>query len=224
MKRNVALLICLVLGAACFTGCAKNDEVFSQKSYTTKGEEIKEVFVDVRDRQIEVMVSADNQIHIDYFENSKEYYIISVSDGHTLTMTAQSDKEWTDYIGGKSSVGTRKISLHLPNEILTTLKLSTTNENISLPALTIIGDISLSSQGGNLVFDNLNVENAISLNAKNGDISGTIIGSYDEYAISCNVKKGKCSLQSSKGNGTKTLTVSNNNGDIDIAFISELVF
>lgn len=220
MERIAALLICLVLGAACLAGCANNDESFTQKSYTAGSEGITEVFIDVRDRQIEVALSDDNQIHIDYFENSKEYYDISVSDGHTLAMTAQSNKEWTDYIGGKSTIGTRKISLQLPNEMLTTLKLSTTNGNISLPALTIIDGLSLSSRGGNIVFDQLNVGNLIYLDSKNGDISGTIIGSYDDYAISCNVKKGKSNLPSSKENGTKTLAASSNNGNIDIGFVS----
>lgn len=221
MKRIVALLICLVLGATCLTGCTNNDEAFTQKSYTADGEKITEVCIDVQDRQIEVMLSPDSQVHIDYFENSKEYYDISVSDSYVLTMTAANDKDWTDYIGGKSASSSSKISLQLPNELLTTLKLSTTNKDISLPALTVIGDISLASYGGNIVFDKLNVENIISLNAKNGDINGSIIGSYDDYAISCDIKKGKSNLPSTKENGTKTLTVSNNNGDIDIEFISE---
>lgn len=220
MKRIAALLICLAAGVACLTGCTKNNEAFTQKSYTAESENISEVFVDVRDRQIEVTLSSDHQIHIDYFESSKEYYDISVSDGQTLTMTAQSDKEWTDYIGGKSDMDTRKISLQLPDDILTTLKVSTTNGNISLPALTVIDGLSLSAHGGNIVFDKLDVGKSIYLDAKNGDISGTIMGSYEDYTISCNVKKGESNLPSGKENGTKTLAVSNNNGDIDIEFVS----
>lgn len=96
-----------------------------------------------------------------------------------------------------------------------------TNKDITLSELAVIGDISLSSQGGNLVLEQLNVEHTISLNAKNGDITGLIIGSYDEYAIFCDSKKGESNLPSSKENGTKTLTVSNNNGDIDIEFVRE---
>ena len=103
---------------------------------------------------------------------------------------------------------------------MTTLKISTTNENITLPALAVNGTVSLSSQGGNIVFDRLDVGNTISLSAKNGDITGLIVGSYDDYAISCDSKKGESNLPSSKKGGKKSLTVSNNNGDINIEFIN----
>lgn len=221
MRKIITLLMCLVLGTVCFIGCANNDEAFTEKSYTAEIEQITEVSIDVRDRQIEVTTSADDQIHIDYFENSKEFYDISVSEDRVLTMTAASQKEWTDYIGAKSASGSRNISLQLPDALLTTLKLSTTNEDISLPALTIVGDVSLSSHGGNIVFDKLDVGNAIRLDAKNGNISGAIIGSDDDYFISSDIKKGESNLPSSTGSGTKTLTASNNNGNIDIEFVSK---
>lgn len=220
MKKIAVLLTGLMLGAVCLTGCTNNNEAFTQKSYTAQVEEITEVCIDVRDRQIKVTPSADNQIYIEYFENSKEYYNISVSDNHVLTMTAASDKGWTDYIGGKSAPGSRTISLQIPNKLLSTLTLSTTNETISLPALTVTGNISLATNSGNLEFNNLNAGNTITLKTKNGNINGSIIGSYDDYAISCNSKKGECNLPSSKENGTKKLTVSNNNGDVDVEFVS----
>lgn len=221
MKRIIVLLMSLVLGVTGLTGCTNNSDVFTEKSYTSEGKEITEICIDVRDRQIEVMPSPDNQIHINYFESSKEYYDISISDNRTLTMTAASNKAWTDYIGGKSAADSRKILLQVPGALLTALKLSTTNEDISLSALTVNGEVSLSSQGGNVIFDKLDVENTISLNAKNGDITGSIIGSYDDYAISCNSKKGESNLPPSKESGAKTLAAANNNGDIDIEFINE---
>lgn len=221
MKKMVAQLMSLALGVVCLTGCTNNDEAFTEKSYTSQGKEVTKICIDVRDREIEVMQSPDNQIYIDYFESSKEYYDISVSDDHTLTMTAASDKEWTDYIGGKPAASSRKLVLQVPNAQLTALSVSTTNETISLSALTVMGDVSLSSQGGDIVLNTLEAENKISLDAKNGDITGSIIGSYDDYAISCDSKKGESNLPSSKEGGAKTLTVSNNNGDIDIAFISK---
>lgn len=218
MKKFVTLMACVILGLTCLTGCTKNDEPFTQKNYTAESDDIREITVEVRDRQIEVALSNDDNIHIDYFENNKEYYDISVSDNHTLTMTAVSDKEWTDYIGGKSAANSRKILLQVPDAHLAALEISTTNEDISLPPLTVIDHLSLIAHGGNIVFGQLKVGKSIYLDAKNGDISGTLMGSYDDYAISCNIKKGESNLPSSKENGVKTLTVVNNNGDINVEF------
>lgn len=221
MKKIVVLLICLAVCMDQLTGCANNNDTFTQKNYTAENDQINEVNIDVRDRQIEVTLSADNLIHIDYSESSKDYYNIAVSDDNILTMTAANNKDWTDYIGGKATLNSRNIVLQLPDTQLTSLKLSTTNEDISLSAMTIAGNLSLTSNGGNIVFDKLNVEKAIDLNTKNANISGSVIGNQEDYSISCDIKKGKSNLSPNKNRGTKTLTVSNNNGDIAIKFIKE---
>ncbi|MBS5725208.1 MAG: hypothetical protein KHW59_05420 [Clostridiales bacterium] len=110
MKKIILLALCLALGGFVLAGCSTSSEPFEEKSYTSDTQ-INEINLDVRDREIEVSLSQDEQVHILYFENSKEYYDISVSDEHVLTMTSENDKEWTDYIGGKPSAENRKISL-----------------------------------------------------------------------------------------------------------------
>ena len=166
-------------------------------------------------------ISEDDQIHISYFENSQETYDITVSDEQVLTMTSASNKDWTDYIGGKPSAENRKILLQIPDSLLDTLTLSTTNEDISLPALAITKSINISSNGGNITFGNLEVGSAIYLAVKNGDISGTVVGSYDDFAIQTEIKKGESNLPDNKDGGEKTLNVSSNNGDVNITFVSE---
>ena len=58
----------------------------------------------------------------------------------------------------------------------------------------------------------------LELRAKNGNISGTVAGSYDDFAIFSAVKKGESNLPEEKDSGEKTLQVSCNNGDIAIVF------
>ncbi|EOS58898.1 hypothetical protein C814_02196 [Anaerotruncus sp. G3(2012)] len=217
MKKIISLALCFVLGCFVLAGCSDNSEPFEEKSYIPDTQ-IKEINLDVRDREIEVSLSEDGQVHIQYFENSKEYYDISVSD-EILSMTSANNKEWKDYIGGKASSENRKISLQIPNELLDTLTLSTTNEDISLPALTVTGNISVSSNGGSITFENLNVGSTLQLSVKNGNISGTIIGSYDDFAIHSKIKNGESSLPNNKDSGEKTLNVSSNNGDVNIEFV-----
>ena len=220
MKKMISLALCLLLGCFVLAGCSNSSEPFEEKSYTPDTP-IHEIHLDVQDREIEVSLSEDEQVHIQYYENSKEYYDISVSDDNVLTMASASDKEWTDYIGGKPSAENRKISLQIPDAFLDALTLSTTNEDITLSALSVNKSISISSNGGNITFENLDVGNALTLSAKNGDISGAVVGGYDDFAIQSEIKKGESNLPDQKDGGEKTLNVSCNNGDVNIELVSE---
>ena len=148
----------------------------------------------MRDREIEVTLSDDEQVHIQYSENSKEYYDISVSDGNVLTMVNANNKEWTDYIGGKPSTKDRKIVLQMPTTLLDTVTLSTTNEDISLPVLAVTGSIDISTNDGNITFESLDVGNTLTLTVIIGDISGMIGGRYEDLVIQSEVKNGVSSL------------------------------
>lgn len=148
------------------------------------------------------------------------YYEISVSDESILTMTGASNKEWTDYIGSKPAAEDRRISLQLPDALLENLTISTTNEDITLPALAVTRQISLSTNGGSIAFETLDVGSALTLSAKNGDISGAVAGSYDDFSIQTEIKKGESNLPGDKDDGEKALRVSCNNGVVDIAFVN----
>lgn len=190
MKKVILSALYILIGVFALTGCSENSEPFTAKEYTANAGDIAGVYVDVRDRSIAVALSADDDIHIQYAENSKEYYNISVSD-NVLTMKAETSKDWTDYIGAKNGADSSEIVLQVPDGLLSTLHLSTTNEDVSLAPLNVTEDVSLSSNGGDIRFENLNAGGSITLDVKNGDISGSITGNYEEHAIQCAVKKGK---------------------------------
>ena len=219
MKKIISLLLCLLFGSFILSGCSNGSEPFEEKSYTSKAQ-ISGVNIDVVDREIEVSLSMDEQVHIKYYENNKEFYDIS-SDKNVLTMKSASDKEWTDYIGVKPSDEYRKISLQIPNALLENLTLSTINEDITLSALAVNEDINISANGGNITFNDLEAQNAVTLNVKNGNISGTIVGSYDDFFIQSEIKKGESNLPGNKDSGEKKLKVSSNNGDVNIDFVKK---
>ena len=56
------------------------------------------------------------------------------------------------------------------------------------------------------------------LKAKNGNITGSVSGSMDDFVIECTIKKGESNLPDNKEDGEKTLDVTGNNGDIQIEF------
>ena len=73
MKKIISLVLCILLSAFVLSGCSSSDEPFVEKSYTPDTQ-VSEISLDVQDREIEVTLSDDSQIHIQYYENSKEFY------------------------------------------------------------------------------------------------------------------------------------------------------
>lgn len=221
MKRFTTLILPVLFVMILFAGCSNDASNFEPKTYIQDDAQIEGVAIDVQDREIQVSLSTDDLIHIDYFESDKEYYDLFVSDDGILTMTSENSKEWSDYFGGSTPSEVARISLQIPESLLSSLTLRTSKEDIILPALHITDEIFLSNNGGDILFDKLDAGNLLSLENKNGDICGTILGGYDDYHISCKIKKGESNLPAEKLGGEKELNVTNNNGDIEIQFVQE---
>ncbi|MCD8117417.1 MAG: DUF4097 domain-containing protein [Oscillospiraceae bacterium] len=218
MKKIIPLILCLAASLA-LTGCAGEEQtaLHTLRSYTAEGEQVTEISLDVRDRAIQISPSEDGQVHISYYASEQEYYDIDLSEDGCLTMTAVSDKTWADYIGTKTDEAYRLIRLQVPDEQLEALTVATTNEDITLSPLTVEGSVTLTANGGNILLNGLDAVR-VSLNAKNGDISGILAGAYEEYAIACSIKKGDSNLPSEKDGQERTLIVNGNNGDISLDF------
>ena len=74
--------------------------------------------ISLKDRKpIQPMWSGDScrQVHIQYAENSKEFYEVSLAEGNLLTMTSAANKEWTDYIGVSAGGEDGKITVQVPD-------------------------------------------------------------------------------------------------------------
>ena len=130
-------------------------------------------------------------------------------------MTLDLDQSWTDFVGVQPAAEYRTVCVYLPQE-LTDVSVSTTNEAISATGTIAAQNVTMSVNGGELSFRKIAAEKSVTLNAKNGNITGTILGSWDDYAIVCNVKKGESSLPENKTGGSKTLSVDCNNGDVEV--------
>lgn len=215
MKKIFSCILLCALLLSLLSGCTA--ETFTEEHYTADPAQVAQIQLDLRDRQVEVIASTDGQIHLRYSQSDSEFYRIAEKDG-VLTMTSESNRKWYQYFGLKTNESHRTVVLELPPEALDALAISTTNEDIRVSTLSVSDSISLSSNGGNITFDGLRAEGAISLTVKNGDIQGTILGSYEEYSIECAVKKGESNLTSNPNDAGKPLTISANNGDVAIQF------
>lgn len=108
--------------------------------------------------------------------------------------------------------------ISIPNNSLYDLSISTTNENIKINQMSFLDELSIVTNNGEIELSNVNCKKTIVLDSKNGSISGSIKGSYDDYKINCSIKKGNSSLPTLKEDGEKILRVNANNGDINLSF------
>ena len=221
MKRKALFALCMALCSILSASCTV-DENFVPYEYSHDISVVNMIAIDVRDRRIDVVPSADSQIRFSGFESSKESYSAEL-EGGKLTIKGVTNKDWTDYIGTKPSISNRMITLEVPNALLGSLEIATTNEKIDVQGLSVNDDVTLSSNGGDVVFTGLSAGSSINLNAKNGNIKGFIAGSYEEYSISVEIKKGDTNIES-KESGDKSLQLNANNGDIAIEFLGRCYF
>lgn len=214
MKKTAILFAAVSFGlAGSLSGCA-SDENFTAQQYVAEGEVVS-LSVDVSDRAVKLMPSEDGKLRIDYYESEKTSYDISLSEEGVLSVTLDLDQSWTDFVGVQPAAEYRTVCVYLPQK-LTDVSVSTTNEAISATGTIAAQNVSLTVNGGDLTFGKIAAEKSVTLNAKNGNITGTILGSWDDYAIACNVKKGESSLPENKTGGSKTLSVDCNNGDVAV--------
>lgn len=215
-KYGILLGAGALLCALCLAGCSGQQEAYETQTYSVEAAQIEAIEIDVTDRKIAVAYSPDDEIHLTYYESSRQQYDIEAQDG-VLTLRSADDKQWTDFIGGKPERTYRTITLELPRTLEASLSLKTTNEGLQLPALSLSGDLLVAVNQGGIEMEAVECGGDIQLEAKNGDIKGRLVGSYDDYTIISQAKKGENSLPESKDGGSHRLTVRTNNGDIQLA-------
>lgn len=77
MKKIFVLMAGAAVMMGVLSGCSSQEGSFEAKTYVSS-EPISGVCIDVSDREIEVSLSGDDLVHIDYLESGEEYYTISV--------------------------------------------------------------------------------------------------------------------------------------------------
>lgn len=217
MKKIVCVVLA-VLFVFAFVGCS-NGGTFSEKNYLSENGQIRSIIIDVADRELNIGLSSDGQISVNYFDSEKQYLEISVSESNELVIRLAYDRSWTDFIGVKPDRKYRGITVLVPENLLASLNASTTNGDIKVSCLDVSEEINLYSNGGDVIFERIGAGGKISLKAKNGDIRGAVAGGLDEFSVSCKIKKGDCNLPLSKEGGDKEFFADCNNGDIYVEFV-----
>lgn len=87
MKKVITMIGLFCISMVVLSGCSAKQTDFTEKNYTVDSTQIQSINIDAIDRKIDVELSDDDQIYIDYYESEQEFFNIAVSDDHTLTMS-----------------------------------------------------------------------------------------------------------------------------------------
>lgn len=189
-----------ILASTLFGLTSCGDTEFNAQTYTSSSS-LTSLTMTVENRTVNIKKSMDDKLMIEYYDSDKEYLNITENDS-IIDISLGIDKQWYDFIGIQSDSQYRIINLYLPSTI-SSVQISTTNENINADNLTISNYIMLNTIYGDIELIDIYGSNKIELTTKNGNINGTIVGSYDDYSIKCEIKKGNTNLPSKKENGKK---------------------
>lgn len=133
MKKTLTLAAALILAVLLLgtAGGCKDQENFSEKSYSCAGEDVERVNIDVRDSAVEIAPSKDGTLRLAYYESEKRTYEIAFTNG---TLSVSLTANGGTLFGVQSDTRFRTLRLFLPDG-LRALSVSTTNENITLAPL-----------------------------------------------------------------------------------------
>lgn len=221
-KRRVWALVC----AACLwaggtaPALAWGEETFVDREYVWEADAIASLQVEVRDRRIILRPGAAETITLRCRESGKERYALTEEPDGTLHIAMDSRKTWLDYLGMKPDAEHRCMEIFLPADKLRSIRVSTTNGDITVGAVTLAESLTLEVNNGSLYMENAAAGEVI-LTAKNGNITGELAGNWADYAIDCRIKKGRSNLPTKKEGGSRSLRLSVNHGDIDLNFHPE---
>ena len=171
MKRSLKILL-ITAGLLCAAGVLLSGTAFALggfnlaafsggqkavvKTYDLSAEEaagLESIFLDLQEQPVEVVVSADEGIHIRYWEDERDAYAFSQENG-TWSMTHHRQPEYWSWLTDGMFSGlaeiSRKVMLELPASYAGELQVKTSNSSIRLEDFQQLAACSLKTTNGSI--------------------------------------------------------------------------
>ncbi len=168
------IIVLMLLGA--FSYFAQGQEEYTEKQYRASGI-TQLVFKDINNA-VHVVQSADNQVHITYFDGNKSHYEITEKNG-VLTVTHKSNREWYEIFDFSFLSGGRQVVLALPKSALESIEITTTNGAIKAEEVALGGNLTLGTTNGKITVADLNIAGSLTLRSTNAALAATSVAARD---------------------------------------------
>jgi len=220
-----------------FGALSTNDEPVARSGLAmTDG--LRGIRVEAHSDDVRVTRSADDQIHVVWYDGTYESYELVTVNGTLVLREKESDGDkspahWLQFDLREAS----GIELAVPEGFAGDLDLYTNAGGITCTDVSIGGeadletqsgdaslrsmraaDIRLETSSGSIALDAVQSPELV-LSAVSGDVSGTIDGAAADYTVSASSVSGDCGLSDRTGSGAGMLTVRTDSGSIDLRFL-----
>lgn len=237
-KKNIVASILLVAGLVIFLigfGIAGFDfsELSTEPPYINKvfetAEQIDSINIKTRDNEVTLIPSNDDMFHIDYNENGKDLFDISVVNGE-LRIIYKSSRKWYDYIcnikfddqfvkiaipekfTGNIDMDTRNSEIFLDALSADTLTIDAANDEIELKNLTISGNLTVDNRNNRVTMENITANGQIYCKNRN---AGIVLYDLSGKDIIADNRNGSIKCRNTVSEATIDLTTYNNTIALD---------
>jgi len=182
LTRNKAAIVliclgCLAMAIALSISKFKVSNIFSnftkfeQKSIEVVDEEVKSIKVDIENTPVMIFPSADNMIHITYFESDEVKYDIEVKPNKVLSITDRYDRNFINMFGVNLDGQDVYCEIYVPSNLMEKIEVKTSNAYIEIEDITVNGDLVLRSSNGKVYLTSIVSTNDIKIVTSNGNIT-----------------------------------------------------
>ena len=170
-KTGVVLLLCgVILFGVVMVASGFDYKKLSDTEFVTNTYEIDEAFdkisIDATTAKLTFVPAEDKDCKVVCYETEKEKHAVAVQD-KTLTIKAESDKEWFDFID--FSVGTPEVTLYLPQSEFKSLVIDTDTGDITIPEDFSFGSFEIKGDTAD-VSSKASVSDGILIKLSTGDV------------------------------------------------------
>ncbi|MHB1154452.1 MAG: DUF4097 family beta strand repeat-containing protein [Eubacteriales bacterium] len=162
---------------------------YEEKTYQSN-ENIKSITINDSNTDVKVIVSADNKLHMTYYENENAYYEIS-EDNNTLSVEKKNNFKWYNNLFNFKFEKTTLL-LTVPADFDGELSVKTSNNSITVIDLNT-EEMLLRSSNGKIEVENVKVAGLLDTNTSNSSIY--ISDSAITGDVVCRTSNGKIELE-----------------------------
>ena len=222
------ILVAGILGMVlCVSGCGNGEKVDSNEEFSV--DDISKIVMDISSWNIEVLVSSDDKIHVDYKGKVERNGDVQIAQKDNTLMIQQDDGSEKNVAEQFSFGEAGKITLYIPQNAKILWELNNGSGDVEMEAVAI-SDFSLNNDSGYIVMSGLTAECA-KMNSQSGDIKITDSSFSDSnihvksaYVTLKNTDIGKADILTGSGevninsiNAYSSLTVETDSGDISLS-------